>query len=124
MGGQVPVEQRGVGGDAFARELVEQALVEIKPGRDGLALGVADPRPGDGEAVVLESQVGHQGHIFAHAVHMVTSDQAVAAVLDVARGLAEGIPDAGQFAAFSGSAFDLEGRGRAAPFKGGGEALG
>jgi hypothetical protein len=66
---------------------------------------------------VPKTQVGHQRHVLAEAVVVVAGHQAVAGVLDAAGLGAEVVPDAGQLAALGGAAFDLEGRGGAAPFE-------
>ena len=85
--GQVPVVERGPGLDAVLQERVDQAAVEVEAALvDRPGAGRLDPRPGDGEAVGAQAEVGHQRDVVAVAVVVVGGDGAGVAVVGWRRG--------------------------------------
>ncbi len=97
-------------------ELVDEAVVEV----EALGVGCAgalreDARPGDGEAVGLEAEGLHESDVFFVAVVVIVGDVAGVAVVGLAGGVGEGVPDGGAAAIFVDCAFDLIGGGGGAP---------
>ena len=119
---QVPVVEREPGVDAVAEQLVDQPVVEGQASGVDLSAAWPDAGPGDGEAVGREAELGHQRHVFGHAVVVVAGDVAVVAVRDRPRDARERVPDGGRAAVLGGRALDLVRRGGRAPEEAWGEA--
>ena len=118
---QVPVVEGQPGHDALRQQLVDEPGVEVQAsGVDRSAVG-PHARPGGGEAVGLQPQLGHQRDVVAVAVVVIARDVSVVATDHRAGHAAEGIPDRVGSAVFVGSAFDLVGRGCRAEEEGGRE---
>ncbi len=114
--GQVPVVEGGKGGDAGLQQPVDQPPVEVQAGLvDSTAAVGQDARPGDGEAIGAQAERLHQGDVFRPAVVVVAGDVAVAAVDDVARRVAEAVPDRLAPPVFVPRPLDLIGASRRAP---------
>ena len=111
---QIPVVEREPRLDARAEQFIDQARVEVEPGRvRGPAVG-ADARPGGREAVGLQAEVGHQRDVVTVSVVVVARDIPVVHADDRAGDAAEGIPDRIAATVLVGGALDLvRGRGRA-----------
>ena len=113
--GQVPVKQRGVGRDAVLIEHVEQAFVEVEAGAVERVVFADHARPGNREAIVLETKPGQQADVGFVAMDVVAGDQAVAAIPDAIGLRAEVIPDARQ--PVIGAPLDLKRRCGTSPLK-------
>ncbi len=119
---QVPVVEGGDGPDPGRQQLVDEPPVEVQALLDGgPAAGGLDPRPGHREAVVAHAEPAEQGHVLAHAVVVVGGRVPGVAVVDLAGGAAEGVPDGGRPAVQGGRALDLVRGGGRAPAKAGRE---
>jgi hypothetical protein len=113
---QVPVEERGRGGDAVLAEFVEQGAVVVQaPLVGGAPAAGLDPRPGDGEPVGGQAEGGDQRDVLAVAVVGVTGDIAGIAAADLARGVAEGVPHRRALAVRVRRSLDLVGGRRCSP---------
>ena len=105
---KVPVVERDDRVDALGQQPVDQAVVEVQPARvDRPGAVRLDPRPGDGEAVRLEAEVGHQRDVALPAVVVVARHVAGVAGVHPARRTAERVPDGRSAAAVGGRALDL-----------------
>ncbi len=114
----VPVEEREEGRDAGFEKAVDQLVVEVDAFLIHRAGSVGEEaRPGHGEAVALDADLLHDGDVFLVAVVVVAGHVAGVALKNVARLLAEGVPDGQALAVLVCSAFDLERRRRRAPQK-------
>jgi len=105
---KIPVEEGAVGLDAVGEKLVDEAAVEVD------ALGVRragpvgeDAWPGYGEAVGLEAERLHELHVFFVAMVVIVGDVAGFAVVGLARGVGEGVPNRDTTAVFFNSPFHL-----------------
>jgi len=114
--GEVPVVEGREGPDPGLEQAVDQGVVEVEAGRVGgaRALGL-DPRPGDGEAVGVQTEPLHQLDVVPPPVVVVAGDVGVRAVLDLARGRGEAVPDRLSAATRMAGALDLLGGGGGAP---------
>ena len=124
--GQVPVVQRGGGGDAGVEEGVDEAVVEGQARLVDRPEGVGgdlrgDARPRDREAVGPQAQALHQRDVLRPPVVVVVGDVAGVAADDLAGGVAEGVPDRGGAPVLGDRALDLVGGGGRAPHEAGGE---
>lgn len=120
--GQVPVVEGGDGCDARFEEFVDEPAVEVQAAFDGgAAAGGLHPGPGDGEAVGRQAEPLHQHHVVAVAVVVVGGDVSGVPAEDLARGVAEGVPDGGGPAVLGGGALDLVGGGGRPPDEAGRE---
>ena len=114
--GQVPVVKRGGGRDSVLGELVEQPAVVVQaPGVRGSAAAGLDPRPGDREPVRAQSERGHQRHVLTVTVVRVAGDVAGVAAANLARRVAESVPDRGALAVAARCSLDLVRGGRCSP---------
>ncbi len=123
--GQVPVEQGCEWRDVRSEQAVNQPAVEVE------ALGVYitpalrdDAGPCDAEAVRPQAHGLHEPHVGLHAVVVVASNFGVMVAPDIARSLAEVVPDGWTAAVRGGCALDLERRGGCAPCEVGREGHG
>ena len=110
---QVPVVQRHDRLDLVREQLVDDSVVEVEPGvvHAPVALG-QHPRPRDREPERVDAEVVREGDVVAVAVVEVARQRAALAVADVARLLAEAVPDAEPAPVGLGRALDLvRGRG-------------
>jgi hypothetical protein len=113
---QVPVVQRGHRVDAAPEQLVHQPVVERDAGRvRRTAAGGLDARPGEGEPVPADAQVGHQRHVLPVPVVVVAGHVAGAAVGDAAGLVRERVPDGWTPPVLAHRALDLVRRGGHAP---------
>ena len=118
---EVPVVERDPRADALGEQRLDQPHVEVqallveRPAAVGL-----QARPGEREAVPADPEVGHQGDVLLVAVVVVVGDVARVAVLHLAGGVRERVPDRRLAAVLVDGALDLVARGRGAP----GEAVG
>ena len=116
--GQIPVVEGGIGGNAARQEGVHQAAVEIEAGLIDRAAPMGEnARPGDAEAIGLQTERAHQGHVLLVAVVMVAGDVAGMPVARRARRVTEAVPDTGAAPVFVHGALDLVGRRGGAPDK-------
>ena len=122
---EVPVVERRERLDAVLQQLVNEAVVEGEA-RPVDAAGAAgqDAAPGDGEAVGVQPQVGHERDVGRHPAVVVAGDVAGVAVDGAPRGVREAVPDRGAGAVGERGALDLVGRRGGAPEKAGGEGGG
>ena len=119
---QVPVVEGGPGLQAAFQHAVHQARIEIQALFVGLAAHLGeDARPGDREAVGVQSHVAADVEVFRPAVVVVAGDKPVGTVLDSTWRGGETVPDRFDPAVFLAGAFDLVRRGGAAPQEVGGE---
>src|SRR5215217_6242894 len=97
-------------------QAVDKPAVEVEAVLVGLTapLGL-DAGPGHGEAVGLHPELGHQVEVFFQAVILVAGDVTRITVEDLARGMAERVPDGRATAAFGYGALDLVSGRRRAP---------
>mmetsp|Transcript_45138 Transcript_45138/g.130670 ORF Transcript_45138/g.130670 Transcript_45138/m.130670 type:complete len:224 (-) Transcript_45138:214-885(-) len=119
---QVPVKKGDPRINLVLHQLIEEVVVELDALLvHGPLVSVRDhPAPGDGQAVGLEAQLGHEFHIVAVAVVVVVCDVAGLEVNAHALqhlAVRDGVPDGGCAAALRRPAFDLVGRRRCAPDK-------
>src|SRR5215208_5918687 len=105
---QVPMIEREHGFDGALSQAVDEPAVKVEAVLIGLTapLGL-DAGPGHGEAVGLHPELAHQVEVFFQAVILVAGDVARIAVDDLARGMAERVPDGRAAAAFVHCTFDL-----------------
>ena len=104
------------GFDPGLEQPVGQPVIEIEPGRvDRTPPRGQDARPGNREAVGVEPQLTHQPDVLSPAVVVVAGHVAGVAVLDLARRVAEAVPDALALAVFVRRALDLVRRRRRPP---------
>src|SRR5699024_3876034 len=107
--GQVPVVEGRPGLNAGFQEGVHEAAVEVDtrlvdlPGTLG-----KDARPGDRETVGVEIELLHQLDVLGITAVVVVGGVTCVSAQDLARGLGEGVPDAGAPPIGGGGAFDLE----------------
>src|SRR5215211_4441187 len=102
--------------DGASPQAVDEAAVIVEPVLvGGTAPFGLDAGPGHGEAVGLYPELGHQVEVFFQAVVLIAGHVARIAVEDLARGVAERVPDRGATAAFVHCALDLVGGRRRAP---------
>ena len=112
----VPVKHGDPRRDAVFFHGIEEPVVEVEAGLVDLAVGVRnDAGPGEGEAVVFDAELGHEGEVGVEAVVMVAGDVEVFAVVDAAGLAREVIPDGLGFAVGEGGSLDLGGGGGDAP---------
>jgi hypothetical protein len=110
---QIPVIEGEPRHDVLLEQLVDQLRVEGEALLVDLSAVRAHARPGSGEAVGLQPEVGHERNIVFVAVVMVAGNLAVIAVHDGAGNSAKGIPDRIRAAVLVRGALDLVcGRGR------------
>jgi len=113
---QIPVIERGGGGDAASGKLVQQCPVVVEPALVDRSPAVRlDPRPGDREPVGAEAERGHQPGVFGVPMVGVASDVAGVPAADLAGRVAEGVPHGWALAVGVGRSFDLIGGRRRAP---------
>src|SRR5262249_13153184 len=113
---QVPMVERGEGPDARLEQPVDQAAVVVEPGPVRRAASVRlDARPGDREAVAVQVHRALQRDVVAPAVVRVAGDVAVLIVLDLARRVAEAVPDRLALAVLARGPLDLVRGRRGAP---------
>ena len=116
--GQVPVVEREHRLDAPLPEAVDEPPVEVqalpvnRPAPDRLDAG-----PGDGEAVGLQPDLGHQVEVLFQAVVVVAGYVSGVAVEHLARRVGEGVPDRGAPPPLVRGALDLVRGRRGAPQK-------
>nr|ACR50752.1 conserved hypothetical protein [Streptomyces longisporoflavus] len=107
---EVPVVERGEGGDARLQQAVHQPVVEGDPGLVHRPVPAGDDtRPGEREAVRADPEPLHEADVLGHPVVVVTGDVPGVAVVDLARGVGEGVPDRGRAAVLGDGALDLIG---------------
>ena len=105
---QVPMEQRDERPDLAPQQLVDHAAIEVETLLiDRAAALRLDSRPRNRDSRGIEAKLGHQRDILAVAMIVIASDVAGVAVLDLARGVAEAIPDRLALAVLVPRAFDL-----------------
>src|SRR5690606_33627804 len=91
---QVPVVEGGDGGDVPGPQPVHQPPVEVEPGLvEPVAAAGQHTRPGDGEAVGADAQLGEDVQVLFQAVVVVAGQVAGVAVGHQAGGVGEGVPD-------------------------------
>ena len=113
---QIPVVQRDRGRDAGGQQGVDQPVVERQPGRVGRAAPAGlDPRPGHGQPVRVQAQLGHQPDVLGEAVVVVDGRLAGVPAVHLARGGREGVPDGRGPTVQCGGALDLVGGGGRTP---------
>ena len=109
--GQVPVVEGGEGLQPPLEHAVDQPVVEIEARLVDRAGALGDqPRPAQGEAVAVEAAVTDQVEVFGPTVVVIDGDAAGVAVLHIAGGGREGVPDRGA-ASVGLAALDLVGGG-------------
>ena len=93
--GQIPMVQRDHGLDAGIQQSIHQMVIEFQSLFVHGPVPVGDdPGPADGEPVSLNAKPLHQGHILRPAVVAVAGPVTGVAVLDIAGGVGEIVPDA------------------------------
>src|SRR6516164_3649807 len=108
--------KRGVGLDAVGEKLVDQTVVEIEAFRIGRPVALRKyTRPGDREAISLHAQFLDQADVVLVEMIVIVGTIGVGLVADLARRVAEDVPDRGTAAVLVDGPFDLIGRGRGAP---------
>ena len=108
--GKIPVVESTEGLDAGCEELVEHAVVEVEALGIGCAGAIGeDARPGDGEAVGFDAERLHQGDVGFVTMVVIIGDVAGIAIVGLAGGMGEGVPDGDAAAVFLHRAFDLVG---------------
>src|SRR3954470_5957610 len=91
---QIPVIKGGERRDPALEHPFDEGPVEVEPFAVGGAAPVGlDPRPGDREAVRPHTERGHQVEVLRPAVVVVAGAIAGVAVRDLARRVAEAVPD-------------------------------
>ncbi len=114
--GKVPVVEGDGGRDAMLAEFVEHRAVVVEARlAGGAAPARLDPRPGDGEPVGPQAERGHQRDVLAVPVVGVAGDVARVPAADLARRMAEGVPDRGALAVCARRSLDLVSGRRRAP---------
>jgi hypothetical protein len=114
--GEIPVVERRVRLDPVREQLVDEPVVEVEAGLVDPARSLREhARPGDREAIGVEPELGHEGHVLAVAVVVVARHVAVLAVRHPAGRVREAVPDARALAVLAARALDLVGGGRRAP---------
>src|SRR5690606_31198997 len=114
--GQIPVVDRDIRLHAAFQQLVDELVIVRDAFRvDGAVPVGNDARPGDGEPVRLRAEVFDQFDVFFVPVVAVAGHVAVVPVSDVARRVAEGVPDGQAAPVFIVRALDLVRRGGGAP---------
>jgi len=105
--------ERGVGLDPVRKQLVDKAIVEIQSPEIGPAGPIRKhSRPCDREAVDLDAELLDQPDVLFVAMIVLIGAVAAGSVLDLARRVAENVPDRLAAAVLVDSALDLVGRGR------------
>jgi hypothetical protein len=111
--GQVPVVEGHVRRDACLVQPVEEATIEVDAGLVDRARAVRqDAGPGDREPVGVDSEILEQLHVLEDSMVVVGAAVAGNVPEDVARSLAERIPDGWSSAALVPCPLDLIGAGR------------
>ncbi|MNZ92172.1 hypothetical protein D3C78_1111870 [compost metagenome] len=106
---QVPMIKRRIGLDAARLAAINEAVVKIQPLLVDRTETIGnDARPGDGETIGLDTHVLDEIEILFPAIVMIAGDITIVTPKDMARHVAEGIPDGGLAAIRPGGAFDLE----------------
>ncbi len=106
---QIPMVQRRIGLDPACLAAINEAVVKIqtllidRPETIG-----NDARPGDRETIGLHPHLLDEIEVFLPAIVMIAGDIAIVTPKDMARHIAEGIPDGGLAAIRLGGTFDLE----------------
>ena len=91
---QVPVVERRHRADATLEKAVDKPLVEVEAGLVAPPIAIGkQARPGDAEAVRRQAEVGHQVDVRLESTVVVVCDVAGRPVFDVARRVAEPVPD-------------------------------
>ncbi len=107
---QVPVIERRKGLDAARLQAVDQLVVEVEPllvDRPGAVRH--DAWPGDRESIGRNAHVLDEVEVFFPAVIMIAGDIAIVPLINPARHIGKGIPDAGLAPVFLRRALDLIG---------------
>ena len=105
---EIPVVERDERADACGKQIVDQAVVEVESCLvDASASFGHDARPGERKAVGVQAELLHARDVQSIAVVGVARDRARVSVPDLARGGAEGVPDARAAAVGLGCALDL-----------------
>src|SRR5215217_9409173 len=113
---QVPVVEREHRFDRALPQAVDEPAVEVEASLVGVTAPFGlDAGPGHREAIGMYPELGHQVEVFFQAVILVAGDVPRIVVDDLARGMAERVPDGRAAAAFVHGALDLVGGRRRAP---------
>lgn len=105
--------KRRIGLDAARLAAIDEAVVEIQPLLVDRPETIRnDARPGDGETIGLDTHVLDEIEILLPAIIMIAGNIAIVTLEDMARHIAEGVPDGGLAAIRLRGAFDLERGGR------------
>src|SRR5215217_2015546 len=113
---QVPVVEREHRFDRALPQAVDEPAVEVEASLVGVTAPFGlDAGPGHREAIGMYPELGHQVEVFFQAVILVAGDVPRIVVDDLARGMAERVPDGRAAAAFVHRTFDLVGGCRRAP---------
>ncbi len=108
--GRVPMEQGDVGRDVAGQQQVNQAAVVIQAFLVDLsAPGGEHAAPGDGEAIGVQAELGHQGQVALGVAVGIAGHIGIFAGADFAGGVGEGVPNGAAFAIRAGASFNLEG---------------
>ena len=117
-GGQIPVIQGHQGLDPCLDQRVAELHIEAEARLVHLSGALRqDPGPAHGEAVALEPQLLHDGHVLPPAVVVITGHVAVLSVGHVAALMDQGVPDALAPAVLVPGSFHLGGGAGRAPEK-------
>ncbi|MND71945.1 hypothetical protein D3C80_634860 [compost metagenome] len=101
--------KRRIGLDAARLAAINEPVVKIEPLLIDRPETVRnDTRPGDGETIGLDTHLLDEIEVFFPAIIVIAGDIAIVPPEDMARHVAEGIPDGGFAAIGLGRTFDLE----------------
>src|ERR1700743_40095 len=99
--------ERGIGLYAVGEQLVNKAVVEVEALRVRRAVAVRKhARPGNGKTIGLGAEILDEADVFLVAVIMIIGAIGVVVVADLARRMAENVPDRRAVTVLVDGAFD------------------